>query len=107
MCCALHGRARGPAENSSDRGDDSAIPPLWKNASASIGLSNRRDDEREAAELSGLSQPDERRRKCKMNIQKSGYSKLEQSSLIENIFALYEISKEHPRMSIEYPSCMK
>lgn len=37
--CALHGRARGPAENS-DRGGDSAIPPLWKNASASIGLSN-------------------------------------------------------------------
>lgn len=37
--CALHGRARGPAENS-DRGGDSAIPPLWKNAGASIGLSN-------------------------------------------------------------------
>jgi len=39
--CALHGRARGPAENS-DRGGDSAIPPLWKNPGASIGLSNRR-----------------------------------------------------------------
>lgn len=37
--CALHGRARGPAENS-DRGGDSAIPPLWKNAGASIGSSN-------------------------------------------------------------------
>lgn len=36
--CALHGRARGPAE-SSDRGGDSAIPPLWKNAGASIGSS--------------------------------------------------------------------
>lgn len=38
--CALHGRARGPAEIS-DRGGDSAIPPLWKNPGASIGLSNR------------------------------------------------------------------
>lgn len=60
VCCALHGRARGSAENS-NRGGDSAIPPLWKNCWRFDRIVEWRDGE-EAAELPGLSQPDGRRK---------------------------------------------